>query len=799
MSQTTFACSGADGRASLVSIAPELPGSNCPEGGQQIRTGPDTNQNGALDPPEVTSTTFVCDGADGQEEMDGIDGANGSLVRVSVEPPGSACLNGGSRIESGPDANRDGVLDPSEVVNTSFACSGAARESRVTSTPIGPGPQCTNGGFRVDAGLDSNGNGTLDPAEVTSSAFVCNGLASVPFAILTDTLPEATANRPYGATLTAAGGTGESYEWSVSSGTLPPGLSLGPVGTPDTQITGVPTSGGTFRVTIEVRDFFRQVATRTFDLVVAAPPLAITTFVALSFRPGLPYTFTLGATGGAAPYTWSLLDGTLPAGLSLTPTGVLSETPTANLVTDATIRVTDTAGATREGRFTFRNQKRWVGFSADATTDTVAEVYVVDLSGPTPAAATTVSPTPVSGGSLGQTTSPTLNDVKMSRSGDKIAFIGDFRVDGIEEMWLVDLAGGAPSLPLQVAGPFGSSSANLDTDDWDFSLDGRWMAFIVDDVTDGEFNLYLVDTSSTAPVALRLNRPLPSGSDVDTADGFQLSPDSQKIAYISDEETAAVETLYVVDLATRPDPGGGPAGQPRRTDEHGRRRRPRLLHPGLPKPRVPLRHPGERRPRGVRGRRHRVEPYRADHPQRALRDERRRQPGLGQLRDRRGRHDPRGRGVFFQADGLLDGEESLFFVAFATPGTMLNLTPEIGLNEDVNHFVVSPDGSLVVVHGDLDTAAVEELWAIDISGATFSSPTRVNGALVTGGDVSSSLSSSSRDYDIFGDGLGVIYIADQNQDVVEEPFFTPLFAGIPGTSTSLITPVLNGDTYNVYR
>lgn len=45
---------------------------------------------------------------------------------------------------------------------------------------------------------------------------------------------------------------------------------------------------------------------------------------------GIAYSATLGATGGTAPYAWSLTSGVLPAGLSLSAsTGAISGTPTA--------------------------------------------------------------------------------------------------------------------------------------------------------------------------------------------------------------------------------------------------------------------------------------------------------------------------------------------------------------------------------------------------------------------------------------------------------------------------------------
>jgi hypothetical protein len=58
---------------------------------------------------------------------------------------------------------------------------------------------------------------------------------------------------------------------------------------------------------------------------------------------GSAYSQTLTATGGTTPYTWAVETGTLPAGLSLSPDGVISGTPTAAGASSFTVRVTDSA------------------------------------------------------------------------------------------------------------------------------------------------------------------------------------------------------------------------------------------------------------------------------------------------------------------------------------------------------------------------------------------------------------------------------------------------------------------------
>ena len=55
---------GTDGTNALVRVEPEAAGTHCPYGGVAVRSGLDANANGALDPGEVTSTSYVCGGAD---------------------------------------------------------------------------------------------------------------------------------------------------------------------------------------------------------------------------------------------------------------------------------------------------------------------------------------------------------------------------------------------------------------------------------------------------------------------------------------------------------------------------------------------------------------------------------------------------------------------------------------------------------------------------------------------------------------------------------------------------------------
>jgi hypothetical protein len=55
------------------------------------------------------------------------------------------------------------------------------------------------------------------------------------------------------------------------------------------------------------------------------------------------YSATLAATGGTPPYTWTILSGSLPPGLTLSSSGVISGTPTGAGTYSFTVKVTDSA------------------------------------------------------------------------------------------------------------------------------------------------------------------------------------------------------------------------------------------------------------------------------------------------------------------------------------------------------------------------------------------------------------------------------------------------------------------------
>ncbi len=158
-----------------------------------------------------------------------------------------------------------------------------------------------------------------------------------PLVVTTTTLPQGIANSPYSATLSASGGVSP-FAWNVSSGNLPPGLTLARTGI----ISGTPTTAGSFAFTVAVADSEQPPSVANGNLsITISPALQITSPSISNGSPNVYYSLTLAATGGVAPYTWAITQGSLPGWATLNSTGIISGTPTAPGTTSFTVQATD--------------------------------------------------------------------------------------------------------------------------------------------------------------------------------------------------------------------------------------------------------------------------------------------------------------------------------------------------------------------------------------------------------------------------------------------------------------------------
>jgi hypothetical protein len=166
--------------------------------------------------------------------------------------------------------------------------------------------------------------------------------------ITTPSLPSGEVGVAYNQPLAGAGGT-TPYTWTVTTGSLPAGLSLNSA---TGVISGSPTTAGSPTFTVTLTDASLQTTTKAYTVDVAAVP-SITTPSLPSGEVGVAYSQTLAGTGGATPYTWAVTTGSLPAGLSLnSSTGVISGSPTTAGSPTFTVTLTDANSQTATHSYT---------------------------------------------------------------------------------------------------------------------------------------------------------------------------------------------------------------------------------------------------------------------------------------------------------------------------------------------------------------------------------------------------------------------------------------------------------------
>lgn len=149
--------------------------------------------------------------------------------------------------------------------------------------------------------------------------------------------------QPYSSALVASGGV-PPYTYSIVSGSLPPGLTLNPA---TGAITGTPTQAGTFNFTAQVTDSnqaVKAVVSINCGITIAPSPLSLIC-PAGTAQVGVSYSSALVASGGVPPYTFSIISGSLPPGLTLNPsTGAITGTPTQAGSFSFTAQVMDSSG-----------------------------------------------------------------------------------------------------------------------------------------------------------------------------------------------------------------------------------------------------------------------------------------------------------------------------------------------------------------------------------------------------------------------------------------------------------------------
>jgi hypothetical protein len=234
-----------------------------------------------------------------------------------------------------------GSLPPGVVLNSDGA--------RISGTPTAAGSYnfYLNVSYDRDPGCIFK-NSSQDSFRININA----GLAKL--TIGPESTTPGTTGTPYSLQMTAS--VPDPKTWSVSSGTLPPGLAL------DANtglISGTPTASGQFdfqvlaKMNSDSRSDTKSLAIVVRDPVAIAASDSFDTVRRAQSEVSVPFQAMLTASGGTGTYTWALASGSLPAGLTLAD-GAIAGTPTTEGVFPFSATATDSEGrvATYAGRIT---------------------------------------------------------------------------------------------------------------------------------------------------------------------------------------------------------------------------------------------------------------------------------------------------------------------------------------------------------------------------------------------------------------------------------------------------------------
>jgi large repetitive protein len=179
-----------------------------------------------------------------------------------------------------------------------------------------------------------------DGTRVASQTYTLSVVA--PLKISPVTVPAGEVARTFKLELAASGGK-SAYKWSVAPGSaLPAGVTLDPA---TGVISGRPTAPGTYPVKLTVTDSLGLTATVDVKLTFA-PQLELTSKTLRAAKVGRAFLARLAVSGGVAPRSWSLVRGSLPAGIHFSKrTGTFSGTPRRAGKSTIVVQVTDALGA----------------------------------------------------------------------------------------------------------------------------------------------------------------------------------------------------------------------------------------------------------------------------------------------------------------------------------------------------------------------------------------------------------------------------------------------------------------------
>ncbi|MDN2715587.1 IPT/TIG domain-containing protein [Janthinobacterium sp. SUN120] len=146
----------------------------------------------------------------------------------------------------------------------------------------------------------------------------------------------------YSQAMSSTGGVAP-YNYALVSGALPPGITVSSTGV----ISGTVTATGAYVFGIKVTDSTSGTpltVTKNYSVSIAVPTLSITPTVLAAGGLSVPYSQQMSTANGTGPFAYVVESGSLPAGITLSGSGLLSGTPGALGTYNFVMKSTDSTG-----------------------------------------------------------------------------------------------------------------------------------------------------------------------------------------------------------------------------------------------------------------------------------------------------------------------------------------------------------------------------------------------------------------------------------------------------------------------
>jgi Tol biopolymer transport system component len=595
--------------------------------------------------------------------------------------------------------------------------------------------------------------------------------------IVTTQVPDGGLCVAYEAELATTGGFGTSFSWRISAGSLPPGLTLRPTGSPG-QLFGHPTATGSFSFEVEATDGVGQVARRSYLSTVTST--------------GWPARWAVlvgPLTGGQRDVFLSDLCGDLPVAAVRASAGsgrllghevaLSADNRKLAFIGDyvrsgvdelflvdlssggpaAPVRVHPAGDLGRSvSRFAFSPDGRWVAFASTIFGAGRSVVTVVDLQDPAaPGAPVQLNASAIAGA--------TVAELSWSPTSDLLAIRGSFDAPGRTDLYVASPASSGSATRLTTGG---AATANVVEVAW--SPTGQGLAYRVDDQVDEQYELYWRPNGGAAQ---RLNTPRAGGDVL----AFDFAPDGGSLTYEATQRTPFRELFWrsltssaPAQLVHPPLAAGREVADTLWSPTSGRllyvadqsffnRNELFVVAVGSAGPGVPVQ---------------------VNLPLAASQEVRFGPTNLA--------WSPDGRWAAYLVNdnGPSPVEAYLADLGGATPVVTAVGPPRSDPSLDARALLFSPDGGRLAVAGDLLTPGTTELFVSELALPGLG-PTRISAPLVMDGDVSSVDGAVA----FRGDGTGLLYLADQATDLVQEAWSVSLLGGV-GTSRRMHA-VLSGN------